>query len=495
VAHPFFTGPRPKRFHPDKELVFASAPETAGALAASGVDVVDLANNHLYDALEPGVRSTISAVDRAGLAHFGAGPNLAAAWRPAYVDVRGQTVAFVGCTTVDGARHTISYVAGRHKGGAARCSPGMLRSTIAKAARRADEVVFMLHGGVEYRRTQTREVLDYSTLAARAGATVVVDGHPHVVGGVSMVGDVPVVQSMGNLIFDQALWPTFRSYLFEVALAGGRAVTATVDPFVIQDFRPVPSVGPLAQASARNASGLVPGPLHLGTGTAYWPRLPGGGQQAVSGVPGAIDPIDGDRWFPSGPGAAATVGEDLLWGTGSMEDLDTDPTTTGPSLWTLGKYASVSGEAACTGAQGLRLQRSPVSQEDLVVSPSHRQNVHPGDALSLTASVPLASEGAWLELRYYRGMDGASVGVRSLAIPPVRLGSGCATVRLDVRIPRGIVAVQPFVRLTPGHDINLAGELRVDDVRLVRWTTPGTGGRLYDTLSFARDANALLTRD
>ena len=115
VAHPFFTGPRPKRFHPDKELVFASAPETAGALAASGVDVVDLANNHLYDALEPGVRSTISAVDRAGLAHFGAGPSLAAAWRPAYVDVRGQTVAFVGCTTVDGARHAISYVAGRQK--------------------------------------------------------------------------------------------------------------------------------------------------------------------------------------------------------------------------------------------------------------------------------------------------------------------------------------------------------------------------------------------
>ncbi len=44
------------------------------------------------------------------------------------------------------------------------------------------------------------------------------------------------------------------------------------------------------------------------------------------------------------------------------------------------------------------------------------------------------------------------------------------------------MAAQPYVRLSPRHDVNLAAELRVDDVALVAWNEPGTVGRRLDVV-------------
>jgi hypothetical protein len=46
--------PRPATFHPTTGFVYASHPNSVMALKQSGVDVVDIANNHTYDMLETG---------------------------------------------------------------------------------------------------------------------------------------------------------------------------------------------------------------------------------------------------------------------------------------------------------------------------------------------------------------------------------------------------------------------------------------------------------
>ncbi|MGD9960867.1 CapA family protein [Nocardioides sp.] len=424
VERPWEADARGARFHPDKDLMFASGPRTAGGLAAAGVDVVDLANNHVYDALEAGIDSTVSAVEDAGLAHFGAGRTVEEAWAPAYVEVRGQVVAFVGCTTIDGSAHEITYVADDDKGGAARCDRSRLLAAIGEARSRADDVVFMLHGGVEYRQRQTPDVLRFSRMAARAGASVVVDGHPHVIGGITRVAGVPIVHSVGNLAFDQELWSSSRSYLVTVVLAAGKALSTVVDPIAIVDYRPVPVVGGLADSIDEVATSLA-------------------------------------------PGAADPAGRDLLWGTGAMEDLDTVASTTEPTLWALGKYAESSPLAACSGDQGLRLQRSPVSREDVTATTVHRQSIAPGTRLTLTAEVRQASAGASLEIRWYRGMAGGSSDVVSVPIPEQGPRKDCTKVSFDVVAPPGRNALQVYARLAPPHDVHLAAELLIDDLQLV----------------------------
>ena len=79
ISNPYYNPlkPRPERFHATKDFAFASAPEAAQALRRAGVDVLDLGNNHLFDARERGIRETLTALHRAGFAsgsgHFGAG--------------------------------------------------------------------------------------------------------------------------------------------------------------------------------------------------------------------------------------------------------------------------------------------------------------------------------------------------------------------------------------------------------------------------------------
>lgn len=185
------------------------------------------------------------------------------------------------------------------------------------------------------------------------------------------------------------------------------------------------------------------------------------------------------------------MGEDLLWGTGGMEDQVTGDGTA-PPLWSLGKYADRSREAACSGEYGWRLQRSPVSREDVVISPVHRQPVSPGARLTLTANVEKASDGGSLEIRWYRDFSGASSRTDSLDLQPHLSRDPCAPVSLSVRVPPGLVAAQPFVRSRPPHDVNLAAELRGDDLRLIQWAPAGVGGPRYDAVRFTRDGSALV---
>jgi poly-gamma-glutamate synthesis protein (capsule biosynthesis protein) len=499
VPHPYVDGPRPAWAHPEKDLVITSPVGLAAALADAGVDVVDLANNHVYDALEPGVSQTLEAVDAAGLARFGAGHTIEDAWRPAYVERRGQRVAFLGCTTVDGAQHRVGYVATADHGGAARCEAPRIRRAVSAARARADIVVFLIHGGTEYVRRQTPQVRGLSRLAVRSGASLVVDGHPHVAGGVTSYRGAPIVESAGNLLFDQVLWETFLSHVARFDFSSGRVVRSVLDPIVLDDYRPVPTVSTLADAAARiGADGRSP--LLLADGAAAGPRV-GAGPDLPA--PDRLDIPDG-RVTALPPGtwlgearAELRVGRDLLWGSGGMEQLSTSlDSGDRTALWHLGRFAAASGEAACSGRRGLLLRRSPVSARDVIATPAHRQAVSPGERLTLVADVGKASAGAVLELRWYAGASGSSTDTVAVDVPERLRRSGCEQVRLDVTVPPGAHAVQPFVRLRPPSDVNLSAELWIDDIRLVAWGPAGASGRRWDVVeALGQDAVVTLRRD
>ena len=318
VDKPYFTGGRPHTFNQEKDLVFASGPQTATALKESGVDVVDLGNNHVYDSLATGLTSTLEAVEGAGLVHFGAGRTLAEAWAPAYVSAAGQRVAFIGCTTVTGEQYEYAYVVRPGQGGAAACDPVLLARAVTQARDRADVVVVMMHGGVEYQPTQDDQIRSLSKVAADAGATVVVNGHPHVVGGFTQEGDTPIAETMGNLMFDQNLWSTLRSYLLRVDLVDGAPVRTSIDPFALSNYAPVPTTGAIADSSARTAAGLLTGPMLLGVGTASTSVDGTVRARPVTGRRGSVASIPAGLWLPPGQ-PRVTPGQDLLFGTGGFE--------------------------------------------------------------------------------------------------------------------------------------------------------------------------------
>jgi hypothetical protein len=458
--------PRPASFHPSKEFAFASAPAAAVALKEAGVDVVDLGNNHVFDRLQAGVEETRGNLTAAGLTpgsgSFGAGLDADQAWAPAIREAHGQRVAFLGCTSFQEAQ-AISNVATSDKGGAARCSHARLRTAVAEASRRADVVVVMVHGGDNYERTPSAELRALSDTAVAAGATIVVNHHPHVVGGVRFADGKLTAWSMGNLLFDQTMWPTFESYVLKVAVRQGRVVSAWLEPVRIQRYQPTGLYGADADWVARGALARSEGAWVAEAGSLW---LDSTGKARATTIPAGAGQLTRLR-----SGCAAGAARELLW-TGDFEPGDVH--TAGPApLWNVtgrDAYRQLDSDAARDSARGVLLHRADRHAADVLLNPLHRIPVRPGDRLTLLVDHRslFGTPDAAVQLSWYNDIVGGSQEQTTVRLPD---RDGWATSRIDVTAPARARAVLPFVRLRPPD--SGVSQLAVDNVRLVDWDQPG----------------------
>ncbi|HME88183.1 MAG TPA: CapA family protein [Chthoniobacterales bacterium] len=75
---------------PGKEIHYRMHPKNAGALVAAHIDICALANNHVLDWGDSGLSETLLTLDKAGIAHAGAGIDSEQAATPAIVDLRDK---------------------------------------------------------------------------------------------------------------------------------------------------------------------------------------------------------------------------------------------------------------------------------------------------------------------------------------------------------------------------------------------------------------------
>ena len=81
---------------------FVGSAEVAADLKAIGFDMVNRANNHLFDSESEGMFETNRLLDEAGIVHAGTGKNLNEAAAPAYLEIPKGRVALVGMHTPNG---------------------------------------------------------------------------------------------------------------------------------------------------------------------------------------------------------------------------------------------------------------------------------------------------------------------------------------------------------------------------------------------------------
>lgn len=186
---------------PNKLYTFRANPERVAILQEMGVDIVKLANNHVYDYGEEAMLDTLDTLDAAGIAYVGAGRNLKEAMEPVYVELDGKKIAFVAASRAEKMKMTPQ---------ATEDSPGILRcydnelflDTIKRADADADFVLAYIHWGTEYsyeleevQLTTGKEYLD-------AGADVVIGAHSHCLQGMEYYDGKPIVYSLGNYWFN-----------------------------------------------------------------------------------------------------------------------------------------------------------------------------------------------------------------------------------------------------------------------------------------------------
>jgi len=484
--------PRPTSYHATKDYVFASDTSAITALKELGVDVVDIGNNHLYDLLENGVQSTISALDKENMNHFGGGENEASAWAPTVMVVKNQKIAFIGCTTIwepipPNTANDVSYIASDalKKGGAAFCEESKLRSAIIQVKQDANIVVVMIHGGFEYVRSPSNNIARLTITARDAGATLVINHHPHVVGSFLWEKESLVAWTMGNFIFDQVVWPTFESYMLTVYVRDEKIIRAHVDPLMIQDYVPRGLTGEQADYVVRNAASSA-GPFVIENGVmevdidqraiqnTYTQLLDGGSD------PGQIITIPQSQWISNFKGTGDLLfGRDLLW-VGGFENSSADGTSRGAPLWDLTKDSTQVGkDYAYEENAGIRLTRSSSNLNDAVTSHLHRILVTPETKLSI-AGMLRASQAAivLMQISWYSDNLGPSF-LQTTEPMIVESYDQWQAFHFDAQVPSNAFAVQVFLRLTPPAQATATADF--DNIRLIEWGAPKAQySRLYN---------------
>lgn len=224
----------------DKMFVFKSSPEVLPFMAKSGIDAVNLANNHILDQGVEGLLDTISHLKDNDIKYVGAGSDTDEAYAPVYIERKGIKIAICGFTRVI---PKADWAAGKGKPGVAATYDATLAlKAIKKARDHADIVLVMVHWGKEratvLEKHQTSLAHDYID----AGADLVIGGHPHVMQGIEQYKGKWIAYSTGNFIFtkNSKVPDTWETAVFEAKCTRKGVCDLKMIPYLTELGQPVP---------------------------------------------------------------------------------------------------------------------------------------------------------------------------------------------------------------------------------------------------------------
>lgn len=186
---------------PGKMYTFRASPANVSILGEIGVDIVSLANNHVYDYGPDAFDDTLAAFRDAGIPYVGAGVNIEEAKKPQYYIAGGMKYAIVAASCAE--KNIFTPAATSSSGGIMYTyDPTDFLDVIREAAAVSDYVIAYVHWGDE----NTNRVNDMQRQLARAyidaGADIVIGAHPHTLQPFEYYNDKLIVYSLGNYWFN-----------------------------------------------------------------------------------------------------------------------------------------------------------------------------------------------------------------------------------------------------------------------------------------------------
>ena len=193
---------------------FKADPEVASILPAGNIDAVNTANNHAHDYGEQGRQDTLAALDAQGIVHFGYEET-------AVMDVKGVKVGMVGIYEL------IDHLD----------SADLLKTNIQKVKDEGSDIVIAIfHWGNELDTAPDSTQIELAHTAIDLGADLVCGHHAHVIQGIEIYKDCPIVYGLANFCF------------------GGNIYPADMDTFIFQQTFTVTSEGVLHD----NVTNIIP---------------------------------------------------------------------------------------------------------------------------------------------------------------------------------------------------------------------------------------------
>jgi poly-gamma-glutamate synthesis protein (capsule biosynthesis protein) len=235
-----------------KPYNFRTHPRFVTMLRQAGIDLVNIANNHVFDYGPDGLFDTIEALDSLGLPHIGAGRSEREAHTPYVATLGGKRFAFFG------------YYHGTEAPPARSDSPGVAQRSLrlikrdihsARKELKADHVIVTLHWGKEKSETPEPWQRRFARAVIDAGAEAVIGHHPHVFQGIERYRGGLIAYSLGNLIFGGNSRDSYDTALLELRWTTG-GMAYDVLPVRVTGYRAAPLEGPEGEQVIKHVQSL-----------------------------------------------------------------------------------------------------------------------------------------------------------------------------------------------------------------------------------------------
>lgn len=199
-----------------KAFTFKAHPSRVNILKEMGVDIVNLANNHVYDYGEQSLMDTMATLKQADILYYGAGYDLDEAMSPVYFEIQGKTIAYVAASRAE--KNKMTPQATENSSGILRCyDTTLFNEKIKNAKENADYVIAYVHWGTEYQHELEEVQLITGKEYLDSGADIVIGAHTHCLQGIEYYNGKPIVYGLGNFWFNDK---TLDSMLLNIHFHG-----------------------------------------------------------------------------------------------------------------------------------------------------------------------------------------------------------------------------------------------------------------------------------
>jgi poly-gamma-glutamate synthesis protein (capsule biosynthesis protein) len=218
LESPFGVSCRPT----DTGMVFCADPQSIKSLTDSGVDVVTIANNHIFNQGEEGFVETVSILNKNNITSVGA--PLAGAQQN-IITIKNIKIGILGFNDIPPYPKNIN-----------KLTEDNLVNQIKLLRPQVDILIVTPHWGNEYSMRSLRQQT-LAHMAIDSGADAVIGHHPHWVQENEDYKGKPIYYSLGNLIFDQ-MWSeeTKKGLMVQLTYQGKNLLKQEKFPIKIQDY-------------------------------------------------------------------------------------------------------------------------------------------------------------------------------------------------------------------------------------------------------------------
>lgn len=209
--------------------VLGASTKTVSGLVSLGINAAILANNHIMDHGEAGLRSTLLKLDQFGIKHVGANLDIKSASEPLFYEDGNDHVAVLAF-----AEKEYSY--------ATSTNPGACPLDVNLVVRKLMIIpkdtftIVLIHGGNEFFPYPNPWLQDTCHLMVDLGANLVICQHSHCVGAHERYEDALIVYGQGNLAFDRysrhSKW--WEGVLISVSISENRLMDYEFIPIIQQ---------------------------------------------------------------------------------------------------------------------------------------------------------------------------------------------------------------------------------------------------------------------